>query len=138
MNEIEVITKDRGKGFGRFSSLGRGRSILINAENRHFYESLSAELLNDELEIRVSEQIDSKLTISNIFERMIHRIQMNLHLHLDFIYSREIEFIASHFHEIDILKQSGIIEVDLSIWSKILLSRKLKILSEDSFYEIIY
>jgi hypothetical protein len=137
MNEIEVITKDERKEFGRLLSLGRGSSILIDVENRLFYELLSAELLNDELQIHVSEQIDSNMTIDNVFERLIHQIQMNLHLNLDFDYSREIEFITSHFHEIDILKQSGVIEVDLSIWSKILSSRKLKILSEDSLYEIV-
>jgi hypothetical protein len=49
--------------------------------------------------------------------------------------SHEIEFIASHFTDIDI---SGIGTIDQTILSRILMSNKLKIKNEDWLYETIW
>jgi hypothetical protein len=125
----EVATKDSSGEFGKFLLLGRGKSICIDSTNRDFYELLSEELLNEELLTLSCSEKCEELSRDTVLKRLDHRHRMNLEC------SKEISFIASHFHEIDI---SGFPEFDHSILSQILSSDELMIKSEDWLYEMIW
>jgi hypothetical protein len=125
----EVMTKDQHNEFEKFLSLGRGKSIIIDSMNREFYESLTEELLNEELQILSCSSNYEELSRDDVLKRLEHRHRMS------FECSKEISFIASHFHEINI---SGLCKFDDTILSRILSSDELMIKSEDWLYEMIW
>jgi hypothetical protein len=108
INEFVVVTKDVKNEFREFLSLGPGCSIAIGNENRPFYSELSTELCNEELSELVEEDIYGEQNCENIFKLLKRRIRCN------FDCSRELEFIASHLHEIAV---SNLKCFDLSILS---------------------
>jgi hypothetical protein len=83
---------------------------------------LSEELENAELSTLVCERGSGPIAIGTVFPRLRHRFDC----HFDI--SKEVEFIASHFHEVD---TSELKRFDVGILSKILSSKLLKIKSED-------
>jgi hypothetical protein len=128
INELIIDTKDPKREFPGLLSLGRGGSITIGNDNRTFYSELSAELLNEEL-LEFVEESCAELSCENVLTRLTRRIRF------DFDCSHEIDFIASHLHEIDI---SNVKCIDFSILSRIFSSAQLKIKSEDWFYDVIW
>jgi hypothetical protein len=132
IREFVVHAKDPGGEFAQFLSLGRGGSISITARNRHFYASLGSELLNDELSNICHPDNASELTCGNVAERFA------LCERSDSDCSREIEFIAAHFHELDIFQLRAIEEMTLENWSRVLSSPRLKVVSQDWLYDVVW
>jgi hypothetical protein len=127
--EFLVTTEDPKCEFSRFLSLGRGETITVSKSDISFYESLSEELLNDELSAAVSEVTMSDIKCDNVFV-MLRRRQ-----NVGFDISNEIEFIAVHLEDID---KSELGKFEPEILSRILSSDGLKIKSEDWLYELIW
>jgi hypothetical protein len=125
----EVATKDQKSEIEQFLSLGRGKSVIVDSTNRRFYELLSEEVLNEELLNLLCSGNCEELSRDNILKRLEHQHRMN------FEYSKEISFIASHFHEIDV---PGLCKLDDMMLSRILSSDELMIKREDWFYETIW
>jgi hypothetical protein len=124
-----IGTKDQGNEFSRFLSLGQGERVTIGRDTLSFYESLSEELLNEELSIVVSEGFMNDMTCDNVFERLRRRHRLNYDI------SAEVQFIASHLFE---LATSELKSFDLSILMMIFSSPDLKIKNENLFYEVIW
>jgi hypothetical protein len=137
INNIILSTEDRYSNFDSFLSLGRGQSIRINSENRDFFVSLSSELGNLELSFLFlnSASTEKEITRENVFLRLADWSHANFEsdFHLDF--SREIAFVASHFHD---FSKSELSDLNLSILSEIVSSNDLKIASEDQLYEVLW
>jgi hypothetical protein len=93
--EFLVTTEDPKCEFCQFLSLGRGEMIAVSTSDISFYESLSEELLNDELSSAVSEVTMSDMTSDNVFV-MLRRRQ-----NVGFAISNEIEFITTHSEQIE-------------------------------------
>jgi hypothetical protein len=125
--EFIVKTSDVNGDFSKFISLGRGERVEIDSGLGSFFETLGEEFLNEELMNFVSSQVE--LITENVVGRLCRRYLLN------FDCSREIDFIASHFTEID---ESSLKTLDDSILSQILSSSSLKIENEDWLYEHIW
>jgi hypothetical protein len=110
INEFTVDTKDAKREFSGFLSIGRGCSITIGNDNQSSYWDLSRELLNSELMELVETESFTELSCENVLKLLEERIHFNIEC------SREIEFITSHFHEIDV---SNLKCFDFSILSRI-------------------
>jgi hypothetical protein len=126
--EIQIETNDTKHEFERFISLGRGESIKFSRDTLEFYTSLSQEPENEEL-LSVVCCVPDEITIKNVIPRLRHKRPLH------FETSKEIDFIASHFVEVD---KSDLKGLDESIFGLILSSDKLKIKSEDWLYEMIW
>jgi hypothetical protein len=109
-------------------TLGRGSCILINSQNQTFYQCLREELLNEELSDGVFEGDRTVINEENVFERLSRAIRF------DFNALKHIEFIASHFDE---LQTFDLNKLDFSTWVSILTSPAMKIESEDAIFENI-
>jgi hypothetical protein len=124
-----IETKDPKSEFPGFLSLGRGGTIKMERGSLSFYDSLSEELENAELSAIVCERRNDPITASNVFWRL--RRRFNFHFDI----SKEVEFIASHFHQVD---TSELKKFDVGILSEILSSKLLKIKSEDWLCDLIW
>jgi hypothetical protein len=126
---FSIATKDPRNEFSQFLSFGRGERITIGHDNFSFYESLSDELLNEELSAVVYEGFMNDVTLDNVFERLERRHRLNFDI------SWEVKFIASHLYEI---AASELKHLDLSILFMIFSSQELKIKSDDWLYKVIW
>jgi hypothetical protein len=77
LREFVITTKDPRDEFGKFMSLGRGSSILIDSQNETFYRQLSEELLNEELSDRVFEGDRKVIKKENVFKRLSRAIRFD-------------------------------------------------------------
>jgi hypothetical protein len=106
-----------------------GSTISINSSNVTEFLSISRELENSELYLIVEEHTSGEsVTIDNAVWRYISRKSIGINC------EREVEFISSHFHEID---KSKLDELELFDFDKILSSKSLCISSEDSLFDFI-
>jgi hypothetical protein len=134
IRSFEVKTVDAREQFCDFISLGQGCEILISEVDIEFFKSLSLELENFDLYefVRSKEELNMKNAIASI----------KVHKSMDFDSSRECEFIAQHFYEM--FSSSSVQEFDTILselgyeeFHRILRSPSLRIMSEESLYELI-
>jgi hypothetical protein len=110
-------------------ALCRGSAISIDSSNKSELLSISRELENSELYLIVDEYISGEsVTIANAVSRYITRKSLGVDC------EREVEFISSHFYEIE---KSKLDELDLFDFDAILSNKSLCILSEDSLFDMI-
>jgi hypothetical protein len=121
--------------------LSRGLSISVDSSNREFLVSLSCEIENRELGFRVmnvnASEYGREITRENVFARLfdLRRFDCDSDSDFNFGFSREIAFVASHFHE---MSNSELSSLSLPILSEILSLKELKIASEDQLHSIIW
>jgi hypothetical protein len=131
LESLVICTEDAHGYFKSFISLGRGFDISLDSSNLDFFRSLSSELENQELSFLIFEvtQNESELIRENVFRRLTDLS------HFSFDISKEIAFIASHFHEIS---NSELSDLNFSILSDVLASRELQIESEERLYSVVW
>jgi hypothetical protein len=122
IHEYKVNTQDRKGCFRSFLSLGRGEDVDITGTNRDFFREICGELKNDEIIATMTENHHCEPTKDNIISLL------SFLGGIDVDCSREIEFAASHFHELD---ESSIHELEAGMLFKIFQSKSLKIKSDD-------
>jgi hypothetical protein len=107
-------------------SIGYGEDVEVTQSMRDVFVSLCTELENDDLCCQIIDIM--KLTCENV----LSRLKMKRDAGLD--YSAEIEFAASHLHEIS---QNDIEALDTTDLSNIILSSTLQIKSENWLDEVV-
>lgn len=117
VSEFKLMTNNSSKLCEILRSLLNGKPVTIKEDQISTFLSISLELGNEEL----LSFVDNKLTLNNVTE--IVKIKYNVSLNIE----REIEFIASHFHEFN---QSKLSNLNLSIIDNILGSKSLSINNE--------
>jgi hypothetical protein len=116
--------------FHEFLSICRGSSFVVTDSNFESIKSLSKSLGNDELrDILFSSRFsDNDLTVEDSIKRVeFHRL-------FECSSSTEIDFLASHFFEID---ESFLRSLDLPVFEAVVSSESLKLLDEDSLLTAI-
>jgi hypothetical protein len=126
--QFKIETEDPQREFGRFLSLGWGGTIEISDESLLFYEMLSKEILNEELAAAICGG-----DVEIVKEKVIKDVGRRFRFGFDI--SREVGFIASHFCE---FCDRELKELDESVLSRILMSDRLQIWSEDFLYTKIW
>jgi hypothetical protein len=110
-------------------TLCRGSEISINSSNESEFLSISRELENSELYLIIDEHVSGEsITMENAVSRYISRKSIGVNC------ERELEFISSHFYEIEKSKLDGLDSFD---FDHILSNKSLCILSEDSLFDFI-
>jgi hypothetical protein len=107
-------------------SLGYGDDVEVPLTTRDLFVSLCTELGNEDLCCQILDSV--KLTCDNV----LGVLKMKREAVWDC--STELEFAASHFHE---LLQSDIEGLNMIDLSNVLTSRSLRIQSEDWLYEVV-
>lgn len=114
--------------FSDFLALSKGEPLEINDSNYHFIKYISKSLQNEEL-MDFFDKDNPELSVDNVIDRMKSKKIENRS------YENEINFISSHFYEID--------EVSLLVFgyddiSLILSNKGIRPQSEDSLFDFIY
>jgi hypothetical protein len=128
VNEFYIDITDSENQFCDFLSLGFGSTLRACDGNFSFFRSVCRELNNQEVYESLIAHFEGPLTLSNACERLID---------YDFFgFSPQpiIEFVASHFFE---LVSSISFELPVRTFAEILSHPSLRILDEDSLYDII-
>jgi hypothetical protein len=128
MKEFLIETKDPGRLFESILSLGCGSTIFMSEESFSFFVSISRELCNWELYFRLYEIFNDNLSISTFCKEFC-----SFEMTEDFP-ERGIEFLSSHFYEIDSSFLKGL---PISIVIRILSNSSLKVETEDLLYRMI-
>jgi hypothetical protein len=128
MKELVIETEDPEMLFESILSIGFGSTLCVKEETFSFFVSIARELCNWELYFGLHSVFNKDLNIST-FCREFGDCEMNE----DFP-DRGIEFVSSHFYEID---SSFLNEFPISILIRILSNSSLQIESEDSLYKMI-
>jgi hypothetical protein len=130
-NEMRIETIDNDNLFCHFVSLKSGHDIIITEANYSFFVSICRELHNGELYFILINHFEGNPTISNVLSRLSHR---ELFFGLNCSSIPQIDFLASHFHE---LKDSLLSSLSVEILHSILSNDLLQIKSEDDLYRFI-
>jgi hypothetical protein len=130
LSECKVEIEDPNEYFNDFLSLGSGNTIKVDESNQSVLLSICSELSNQELCEKILERTSNDITMSNVIDRVSFLSQMHCNI------LREIEFISSHFHEIDDLSTT-LKSLTFSMIEEIIKNDSLKIKSEDSLYDFI-
>jgi hypothetical protein len=130
-NEMRIETIDKDNLFCHFVSLGSGHDIIITEANYSFFVSICRELHNGELYFTLINRFEGNPTISNVFDRLSHR---ELLFDLNCSSVAEINFLASHFHE---LNDSLLSSLSVEMLHSILSNDLLQVKSEDDLYRLI-
>jgi hypothetical protein len=126
VDSYRVRTQNCSGIIDKFMSIGYGEDVEVTQSMRDVFISLCTELGNDDLCCQI---IDiTKLTCEDVLSRLKKKRDAGLDC------SAEIEFAASHLHEIS---QNDIEELDTTDLSNIISSRSLRIKSEDWLYEVV-
>jgi hypothetical protein len=131
LNEMAINTVDDQQVFGDFLLLGKGCDLVVTASNYLFFVSLCRELGNGELYLALINHFEEGLNLSNVLERLSSR---ELFFGSDSSSFPELDFLASHFHE---LKDSFLSSLDADHIHSILSNPSLRITSEDDLYRFI-
>jgi hypothetical protein len=126
-NELKINIKDPDCIFKEFLSLGTGREVSIDCENRGIFASIFAELWNWELYDLQFREFEGGLTADNVVNRFL--LLRKGHAPS----SPELEFISSHFFAIS----DCLCELPFSMISEIVTHRSLRVGSEDSLYDFV-
>jgi hypothetical protein len=110
-------------------TLCRGSEISIDSSNESEFLSISREFENSELYLIVDKHVSGEsIPMENAISRYISRKSIGINC------ERELEFISSHFFEIE---NSKLDELDLFDFEHIFSSKSLCILSEDLLFDFI-
>ena len=129
ISRVCLHVRDEARHFEDVVSLMNGRSVSITAANAPFLAACARELENDELVERIVEfQLDGDVSLSNVVDRL--RIKHELHSDC----KTELDFVASHFFEVelDVLRYLSVSDLEL-----VLANPLLKIESEDQLCDTI-
>ena len=129
VNELFISVEDHGNHFEDVVSLMNGESVEITRENAFFLESFARELDNEELlssvlESQMSDRIDSSNVIDRIVLKRRHQTDCR----------EELDFIAKHFHEMDVssLRQLSCYELE-----EVLGRKELLLKNENDLFDLI-
>jgi hypothetical protein len=100
LNEFILETVDKQECFGEFISLGSGYEVVIDDHNQSFFILVSRELCNFELYFSLVDHFEGDPSISNVIESLHIREELGSRSNSDNCATPEIEFLASHFHEL--------------------------------------
>jgi hypothetical protein len=128
LSEFVIATPDSGQHFGEILSAGRGASLSVTEVNRPFLVSVAAELENVELYWLLNDPAKDGATVSEFCERFCESAFPETAT------TQSIEFIASHFFEMD---QSFLAALPLSTLDRVLSDAGVLLESEDHLCEIV-
>jgi hypothetical protein len=124
MSSIEQIDEFEG-----FLGLCSGLEVRMNESTKTIFENISRELENLELFSVICDHFPNELTnVDNVVSRYVEKKKFGVDN------SVEVDFIASHFHE---LEESKLCSLDFSDLDCILSRSCLCILNEDSLFDFI-
>jgi hypothetical protein len=127
-SEFYLDIDDPGHHFAEFLSLGFGSSIRVDEGNLHLFLSLCIELGNREIFQSLLRNCKDPATLARVCERFADSEFFDLSPQY------LIEHIASHFYE---LTSSVSLKLPLRTFAEVLSHPSLRILNEDSLYDII-
>ena len=128
INEFEINADDSYYQFNLIMRLLSGDSINITESNAHYLLDVGNQLQNQDLIDLILSFISTPLTVQNAS----FRLQQKISFHGDT--SSEINFIASHFSEMD---EENLKQMDTDTLYLILQSPDLSISSESSLFQFI-
>jgi hypothetical protein len=128
-DELVINTQDENRLFDPFLSLGRGNELSVSVSAATFLTSVCGELGNVELLSMIWDDLGGSLDIRSCISRL------RLLRSMDGTRQTEIEYLASHFHE---LSQSDFSRLEVEDLREILSQDSLKLLSEDGLFELPY
>jgi hypothetical protein len=94
LSEFTIDLPDPNEIFTRFLALARGDALTVDSATYSHFLSLSTALGNSEAYLSIISQFDGPPDFSNVLERLNFRTEDSASCDI------EIEFLASHFHEI--------------------------------------
>jgi hypothetical protein len=125
---IHLDTQDPENYFANFLSVGFGFGLEVPPQRSAFVFDICRELGNIELYESFFSDIESKITKSNVIDRILKRNALQLSC------ESECGFVASHFFE---STQSDLSDLSFDIIASIIGHHSLKLRNEDSLYEFI-
>ena len=130
LESVTLKVSDDECHFKDVVSLMNGQKISITQTNAAFLETCARELENDELlGFIMRAQLDhEEVSMSNV----VDRIRTKCESHID--YQSELDFIASHFFEVELAVLKCLSASDIEL---VLTNPLLKLESEDQLYETI-
>jgi hypothetical protein len=128
VSQFIIETVDSNEQFDEFLALGRGSGLNRTDANHLFLSAIACELCNFELYFAIDSDSPDHALISTFWDQLPG---MEV---VDYIPHRWIDYIASHFFELDssLLKQ-----IPVSILGGVLSNQSLRIWSEDSLYDLL-
>jgi hypothetical protein len=127
IDEYWVETEDREELFEKILSVCQGCEFRVTSENRAFVTSLANEFENEELFVLCLDAIGEALTPESAAERLCLKISHGIGAEV------ELDFLASHFHE---LSSDLLDRFDCNALSAILSRDSLVVSSEDSLFQL--
>jgi hypothetical protein len=94
IREFSIQTPDPRDDFSSFLSLGSGQSVRIDSNNSTFFHSLARELGSVDIFRSVFRANGGTLNCTNVIDQLVILCE------LDGDYELEVEFCATHFHEL--------------------------------------
>ena len=129
ISRVSLNVMDDEGHFRDIVSLMNGKQISITNANAAFLASCARELENGELLDRINSfNLGGDVSMSNV----VNRIRMKSECHSN--YKSELDFVASHFFEVELSVLKCLSVTDLEM---VLLNPLLKLESEDKLYDTI-
>jgi hypothetical protein len=130
VSEFVIEIKDSKHLFGNIIALTRGKTLVVQPEDRAFYQKVLAELGRPQLMLDRPNQAEERrtITITNAVDRLHEKLIMGLPI------EAEINFMASHFHE---FKESTFKDLDATYLTLVLSHRSLVAETENSVFDLI-
>lgn len=125
INEFHINTRNVGN-FQHILNLTNFDNNIISESEIPFINETLKILNNNSIQIHIPEE---SLTTSNAFE-LLKKHQLYGQFYSPQL-QKDIEFISTHFCELNITEQNEISDIDISILEKIISNEKLKLDSED-------
>lgn len=127
VNRVIIDFDDKNKVFHDVMALMNGESIEITSKNVHFLEMFALDFENDELLSHIESRREQQdLTIGNALNRVKSKRAFGHGC------KQELEFIASHFHE---LRNEDLVELNVDDLEYILQSPSLKLSTEEQLLD---
>ena len=123
-----IESNDENGVFESFLGLSLGKSIDVNSENALFLQNISRELENGEMIVKFVETQEGSISSSNVVDRLVLKSSFNLGV------EEEVEFVASHFFEIE---RESLHKLSFEQLRSVLSSSSLKLDSEDQLFDFI-
>jgi hypothetical protein len=128
ISHFVIDTKNSQSDFNSFFGLAHELPVIVTESNREFLESVCKELLNAELYEKITKAVGGELSVANVASRVKCLKEFGGN------YKEEIEFLASHFHEIS---SSDIENLNFEIFAEVIGRPGLKVEDEDCLYDLI-
>jgi hypothetical protein len=127
-DELVINARDENRLFESFLLLGRGHELSVSASTATFFGSVCEELGNVELLSMIWDDFGGSLDVRSCISRL------RLLRSLDGTRKREVDYLASHFHE---LSPTDFSQLEVEDLYEILSQDSLKLLSEDCLFEFL-